>query len=495
MDRKVLILANVGSRDVLLDGQPLKPARDAGGELLERYEEVKDRIELPIISAGLRHVESLGRRYPEVLGRNERTPQIGLFCTDQRDPDYRESDTVELAEVARRRLPALFPARRENKGLRIRVGKKSVRTFSISRNPARYDHMYSFFEEFFSSDSHLRSPEEWLCFVLASGGTPAMSSMLLLHAIGHFGANCVQVYVAPGQGAANMIAGEHIARAAARRRFNEALEALQFRAAAAIAEDALVGGGWRAAAARYAEHRLAFDFEGAREHCLKALRQADEAEERELLERHAADIESLEIGAARREHQPLLIAEVLYNMEVKHDCGEFVDVLGRAFRLQEALLTWLVETNTSVRTGRRKVLISERGPDQEDAVRAVPGLYEFLTEYRTQEGGRLQLQREINRTALLAVAKHLSRAEAAFPEKVSRRAARVVEAAEGIEQLAKLRNETIIAHGFRGISEEELNSEYGGADLVGDLRESVGAALDKELFPNPFLELSRMLRF
>jgi len=105
------------------------------------------------------------------------------------------------------------------------------------------------------------------------------------------------------------------------------------------------------------------------------------------------------------------------------------------------------------------------------------------------------MRREMNRIALLAVAQHLATPEAGLTEERRRRAAEAVRAAERIEKLARLRNETIIAHGFRGISDEELASEYGTWRLADDLRQSIGTALSADLSVNPFFEVARLLRF
>lgn len=59
MSRKVLILANVGNRDVTYKGQELRPAREKGEELLSRFEEASPEIELPILFPSIRYIESL----------------------------------------------------------------------------------------------------------------------------------------------------------------------------------------------------------------------------------------------------------------------------------------------------------------------------------------------------------------------------------------------------------------------------------------------------
>ena len=101
MSRRALILANVGSRDVRYTGKNLDerlsqkegfpPPRTMGSALLKKYEDVKNHIELPIVEKGIRHIEALSYKYPEVLQRGNDAPAVGLFCTDQEDQRYRES--------------------------------------------------------------------------------------------------------------------------------------------------------------------------------------------------------------------------------------------------------------------------------------------------------------------------------------------------------------------------------------------------------------------
>lgn len=482
--RQVVILANVGNRDVLYEGKELRPAREKGEELLGHFDEESSQIELPILNASLRYISSLHARYPEVRNKGERAPRVGLFATDQNDSPHRDTDTVNLAKIAEKKLPQMFPESRENTALRLNR-KKPVSVQKITDNPARYDLMYRYYESFFKNQRRLGDPEGWLCFVLTSGGTPAMNAMLILHAIQHFGENCVQIYTSPGGEPIEMRVGKQIAEADARRRFNEVLQARQFRAARRIAKDAFSG--YRLSACAYADYRLAFDFRLARIKCDEAVRMAEDGD-KDLLERHAEQIANLECG---EENPPLLIQELLYNLEIKYLNGEYVDVLGRAFRLQEALLTWVVEQNTTIRTGERKRLL----PDQQEAVGRVPGLRESLERYRTTEGKNLELGREINRVSLLAIVEHLANPNSGLSDDRRERASSAARAAKGIEKLASLRNRTILAHGFEGVSEERFKDEYGPDDLSLSLREALGGVLGGDLPANPFSELAQRLKF
>ena len=71
---------------------------------------------------------------------------------------------------------------------------------------------------------------------------------------------------------------------------------------------------------------------------------------------------------------------------------------------------------------------------------------------------------------------------------------RTVGIADNVDGLAQLRNDSIIAHGFKGVSEEDVIKAYkSGTPLVEDLREGVGAALGKDLSTNPFVEFAEKL--
>lgn len=489
MSRKVLILANVGNRDVAYGGEEIRPARDRGEEILINLTREKDKVSLPILTPALNYMESLGYVYPEVVDSDSSDPFVQLFYTDQENAGehHRQRDTVMLAKIAREKLVEDFSTGKSG-GLRLK-GRNSVKLVAVGQEPARYDSMYRFYRNFFATNRHIRNPEEYVCFVLLSGGIPAMNAMLMHHSIQHFGENCVQVYVSPGQKPFQMRVGEHIVRADAERRFNEALEALQFGAAARIADGAFGGGGGRAAACRYADSRLGFDFERARMHCRDG-RDAAQDPILDFLESHADEIARLEHGVSAGAGPESLIAELFYNLETKYLGGEYVDVLSRTFRLSEALLTWTVEGNTGIRTGPNKKL-----KKQKDAVDEIPGLRDFLENYKDEEDNEINFGNNIDRPTLTAIARYLTQPEAGLPDDGRRRVEKAVRVVARIKKLADLRNRSIAAHGFEGVSRERLVREYGSDTLVEDLRAAVGEVLGRDLSNNPFVELAEKLRF
>lgn len=483
MTRKVLILANVGNRDVRYAGDSADilskidkdASRSTGEVLLKRYADVAESIELPIIQRGLEYIESLEYKCEEVLGRGEAAPRVELFCTDQEVPH--EKDTVGFARIIEKKLPELFPNSKENKGLRLK-DKDPVATNTTRYNPSRYDYMYDFYGEFFEEKEATWEPGEWLCFVLTSGGTPAMNAALILHAVQHFGENCIQVYVPDRDEPSELRLGEEMLRAATERRFNESLDAWQFRAAARTLEISSRAD-YRTHACRYAEHRLAFDFRRALDHCRAAIRDSH-GETKRFLESHERDTSRLVQGGEDLDNRVLLIEELFYNLEIKYRSGEFVDALARVFRLQEALLGWVVQRETGIKTDEDK-LIEER------EARSVHGLWAYILQ-KNPRGTK------INRRSLTEVSGYLLKPQAGLPAGRVEEISMIRKTANKLDALGNLRNRSIIAHSFEGVSEAEVENVYKG-DLIEDLRKGLGDALNRDLSTNPFFDLSEKLRF
>ena len=158
-----------------------------------------------------------------------------------------------------------------------------------------------------------------------------------------------------------------------------------------------------------------------------------------------------------------------------------MDVLGRVFRLQEALLGWIVRSEIGIETDEDRVV-------EEKEVDAVPGLWEYMTK-------KLSPAPRINRYSLTVISGYLLKPEAGLAEERQERISKVRSAANKINKLSDLRNNTIVAHGFEGVSERDIVRVYGSDTLVEDLRSMVGVALDRNLSDNPFFDLAERLKF
>ncbi len=152
----VTFIANVGSRDIRLSGHPNPPkdSRTLGELILANWGEMHQQIALPILGKAL---EWVLRKHPDI-------DQIVLFASDQTDSQYRYTDTLPFAQIIQRYIQATYGDRLAGR----------VQIIAIRTNPADYDQMMRFY-----SDALHAFGQQEIVYLEVTGGTPAMSFMLL----------------------------------------------------------------------------------------------------------------------------------------------------------------------------------------------------------------------------------------------------------------------------------------------------------------------------
>lgn len=169
----VAFVANVGSRDVHIAEHPNLPkdSRILGERILDNWETFKPDLRLPILVKALDWV----LRYHDDITR------IVLFATSQPPRSrYHHTDTRPFAEVITRYL-------REERGTHI---ADMIEIVTIDGNPADYDAMMHFYADALSD---LTDYER--VYLQVSGGTPAMSFMLLWQGVETLGQVAQPLYV------------------------------------------------------------------------------------------------------------------------------------------------------------------------------------------------------------------------------------------------------------------------------------------------------------
>jgi hypothetical protein len=464
--RRVLFLANVGNRDLYLDGRPLADQHRARGkEILADYAAHKDRLQAPILEAALQRVLREGSAERPLL------ITVGLFGTDQSPSagQHYERDTEPLARVLAKYLPERFPP--QQRGVHGHVDK-DVRVRPIRENPSYYDEMYDWFGPELARVDPTRFEQ---CYVSPVGGTPAANFALLLRAIERFERRCQVLYVPEGKREPVVLnIADHLVRRVVRARAHEAIERYEFARAAELLRE--VDEPVLVALAEHAAHRLHFDFEQARAALDAPATQAARGERRELLRQLNEGLDALVQGESRA-----LVAELYYNLLVTHAQGRYVDFLARLFRLHEALLRLLVEETLGLPTDEEKRRAHPRytaGIEQNAALKA------FLDQ--RSERGVFDATRPPNRWALEQLATYAVQQAgvgAPWPE--------LAQALKRIQGLADLRNKSIGGHGFCGVSRGRLECEYRG-DLLADLA-AMMALLDVSADASPFEQVRRAL--
>lgn len=468
---KVLFLTNVGNRDVYLDGKCLgSNVRTEGERLLEEWKRLEQedpsagpaalakRICLPILVPTLEWA----------LDEQGRVDQLVLYATDQEegtDPKLRGQDTLYLAKLMRRWL---------NRHLWKSQGKLGEVQVQVLRglNPSLYDQAYACYAG--------KVRQQWrkefgLCLVSLAGGTPACNTALLLQAIRTFGRRAQVVYTPKEGRPLRLRIAEELHRSLQDHALRAALDRCDFAAARALMEENGYDEAWLHLA-RYAEHRFAFDFDAAR----RALQRAHDACSREdladlpsLVDRHQRHLKRLTDGDLQA-----LTEELYHNACWTYRQGRYVDFLGRAFRFQENAARWSVEQAFGVEA-------DEGDEEKKRAFKAWIDAHPHLRPWMEQQTlyGKPLRWDTINAAVLLALLRYLAEVNRRedgsvyVPAEEQGRYGQLHGLLSALDHLRALRNKSVIAHGFQGVSEEGLLEEYrqatGREDTPLDLMEEI----------------------
>lgn len=460
----ILVLANIGNSDLSVDGSLLRRPRSEGEAVWQQRD--AHRFAMPIIEPCI----------AEVLKNHQRIDRVVLFYTDQPEtsetmkPDrhgvpLRDKDTIWCARIIDHLL-------RERFGERIGQVERQViaRIDGGSINPSMYDEA---FDAYAGLVARLLDPQVETCYVLMTGGIPACNSALQLQAISGFGERCRVLYQPEGGSPYDLRVGDQILKTFRRATAIEALERLDFATALPIVRqlgnDALI------ALVEYAHYRECFDFERAREALNRGVRQAS-GDLRTFLTGLQRDLDHL----ISQPDMSALLRELVANATITLRNGRYADFLGRIFRFQEAALRFIVKTYAQLPTDMGKEAKATNLPVYRQRIDDDPGLKAWL-DARTIDGTPLRYDMP-NIPAMQAILEYIIDEESVRPDgrpylkKEERgRLTGVKKRLDRITALSQLRHQSIIAHGFAGVSRERLAEACGGdpESLIADLKKIV----------------------
>lgn len=464
---RVLCLCNVGTTDILLDGRPLPRPRDDGAALLlegkglraarghdgdSDWLSFRNSLSFPIIAPVLDYI----------VARHDSVSALVLFATDQdrsrAGDEHWQRDTASYGEFIRWWLLHGADPRPE-------VGKIEVKKLG-GINPSMYDEAY---ECYGPMVARLDSPEVERAYVVLAGGTPACNTALILHTVRVFQERCEALYVPDGGGPAPLNIGRQLVDQTLGSIIEERLQTLDFTAALALMERQGHHSGLCALVA-YASHRAEFDFEESQASLEEAFRRsADRPRVRAFLAELGDPLEPL-----RREELAALVAELHHNSRISFRLARYAGLLGRVFRLQEATARLVVERLHGVPTDDTK--------DRTTLGRFIeshPSLQAFLTS-QTHEGQALRWDK-VNVPLLMALIRYAlegganSGGEAILGGEDLERYGTMYDLLGRMDSLRQLRNKSVIAHGFRGVSRRKIVEQYAGTDLFGDMEHLLDA--------------------
>lgn len=481
-DIKAVLLANVGNSDLQLpeDQQHLLPeqedpryytARRLGEEITANFKRYQDAITLPLIGPTLDWLLEEGYATNEIA--------IYLFASDQpmdvTEVSERLKDTRPVAEAIQLYL-----------NHRYSIQKKAVRIKAIEGSPADYRNALSFYQQTLPSiqaEVNKIAPQASI-YAEVSGGTPAMVSMLILMVVEYFGEDVVTLYKDRTLDRPFDIG---VARSLFARKTRDTLIEQIKLYAYAVAQRTLTDHGQTVLPdsntrqlldhlLRYADRRLAFDYERAGYHLQEA----------SVL---ATGTRQAQLRAWRRELNTdeisLMLAELIHSARLKLELGDFADLTQRLFRFQEAMFRYMAE-----QMGLKGTQYASKS-----WVEANVAMGEFLAAYGRGNDGQpsqkpvaIDVTRSLNRFSLGAIVDYFVQHDTNWQHWQ-----RVTEQIHGLSKLADLRNKGIAGHGFEGIGLDDLNAAYGASvatQLMNDLQQMYREVFDVELPPNPYESLN-----
>lgn len=481
---RLLLISSIGNRDLTLDGSllPREEFRDRTAELLEQSRRdraaVLGRLQAPILEPVIRwvlqqHTEPPGPDRPE-----PRRPQLKVYlvATDQPETTrQRFSDTLHAAELLREWLADRFKA----------YGLQSTKIWTYQSNPADYDEAYRYFQELERQRSFPDPGDFDIVYLNPTGGTPALTFGLLTVVLPFYGARATVLYLPNGRDLPIQLnVGQEFRRAQLLDDVRLQLDEWEFGRAAELLERAGASS-HLAAFARALAYRLNFDFTLALRTIERAviprssgtLRNAAIAQQEQLTRLRDVAEALQNADAPRPDCYPPLLRELYVNTVLTWNAGRYADFLARAFRFEEAALRWAVEATLHLPTGSAKQPRGSALPAFVEGIERDPELRQPVES--PYEGRTLDYKRAPTRELL----RHLL----ATPRLRSDPTAQRVKAlTDRLRRLSELRNDSIVAHGFKGVSREAIIEAYGGEPLD-DLR-ALAEAVGMDPDANPLAE-------
>ncbi len=498
----VFFLAPVGSRDVELSDPSLLPSalqheppapRPLGEEILADFGRYADALRLPLIDVSLHWLIARGDVAPDELS-------VHLFASDQHPPPTTpeprgQGDSILLAQIVERQLRTRgVPSPSESKrvgrarddGRRTRLRGSQIHVHPLRDDPADYGLMLNAYsQELAALEDQISLGDR--VYLEVTGGTTAMSSMLLVAGVETFGHRVHTLYVRPGADRPHVVPiGPRFFARQAQLVLQEQLRRFAYAAARTsvdrrgeliapdVADQTLLR-----ALLDYADRRLAFDFAKAREALHRASAYASG--------RLQAHVRFRQRELARRDSAALL-AELIHSMRIMYQLGQHADFVHRLLRFREGCFRHLAEG-----MGLRYRKGDERYADP-DWVDQVVGLRAFLEDYTSPVGdrhGRIRLSdRPLTVVSLGAIVDFF-----VARGKPWGRLQAPVSALHRLSTVTDLHSQGLVGPGFDGISRADLEHGF-GQDLdhiVPLLEEIYGALFTAELGDNPYEALNGLI--
>ena len=432
---KVCFISNVGSRDIYIEG--LLPnnqkTREITEDVLNNLSKYEKQISLPMIEKNIKLI----------LEREEKIDKIFLICTDQDDVKYQNTDTLYSAQIIREIIKKRYPEQRiEGENFQIiPLGQKDFRLHPITTSPQDFDTMIDTYSEILNKNPFFNTMDKY--YVSVVSGTQAMNMALILNALETFSSKVDFLYVSEQDKKSHQLSlAEIILGRNKKKEFISFVEKYQYFSAKIIIQDLYLDekpSKIISSLVDYAHYRLSYDFKNA-------VLAVDDA-----IKISKGHTKSMLLTLQNEVSEPELdwqLAELIHNAQIKLQNGEYADFLGRIFNFGENIGKLIVKEKLDFK-------INDNDTISNDTWSKYPFLMDELqSKYKSEFDNKRQLNRDSCEKILqIFTEKNI----ADFNEEMA--------LIKDISKLAQLRNHSIIAHKFKGISKQDLDQVYNGDDI------------------------------
>jgi hypothetical protein len=328
-----IVFCNVGTRDVVVagqEGQKPPPARTRGKTLLAQLEAAEpeitaDHLKFPILQSGLDEI---------LRAENGRIEHLILIGTDQDEsitPQHNWlNDTTYYAQIAARVLVPRY------QGQIAMVTTVAIGQKPEPFNPSLYNKAFAHYEAILRP---YLSDVVSCYYVMPVGGIPACNTALILQGVRLFDVRCRTLFVTENGRPYHLDVADQLLGMMRENTAIDLLRRLDFTAAQPLLTTGRAFDDPVPHLIQYASARLWFDFVAAQRHLDLALRFSQAM----LIGHEQLRAEQRALNQLLAGEELLLISELYYNALIAWENGRFVDFLGRATRFQEAVLLYVAQ--------------------------------------------------------------------------------------------------------------------------------------------------------
>lgn len=448
MKKKNVVLFNVGHRDlefketIEVNGKTVTQylPKDKGENfreysqfVLDHYDEYASVIKFPLIETTLLYLEKVDEKKLNTI----------YLCASDQDPvsPHYKTDTIYVAYIFKQYINGL---RREEKWKKILEEVETPKVVKVSSNPADLDLMNQFYDDFFTSLS--RRGHVHKIYISTTGGAPAMNNMAWFNGIKYFQDDAECVYLTNQHQSPRMLnIGKKLVQETYIRTVKENIHVYEYFAARRFLESVSCKFSNKSVLQtvikllEYGHHRLLFQFEEA----VESIRVVEHEEAAVALGDRIYLLKDeifhlTEDTYANNEAIKDYMYELYWNAYILYHKGQYIDVCGRVFRFQEQALNYLITIIFGVPVKDRKFI-------DESWLQEQSGLIEHMKTRQIRDVARTDLNRKVMHAA---ADYYISQGEGQYRK--------TLDTISSLDELADIRNQSPMAHGFKGVSEKKI---------------------------------------